>query len=406
MRFLEDKEVVLGVSGGIAAYRAADLCRLLGQEGARVQVIMTQKAQEFITPLTLGSLTGQPVLTEMFQPLNPRPYHIDVARKAQLFLIAPATANVIARLAAGMADDLLTATALAVDCPRLLAPAMNANMYKNPAVQENLALLSRRGWVIVEPEEGPLLSGAVGKGRLARLEKILAYCRRSLAPKDYEGLKVLVTAGGTREPLDPVRYIGNYSSGKMGHALAQAAWERGAQVTLVTASQLPVPYGVEAVWVETAGEMKREVEERFPHVHIVIKAAAVGDFTPDSVHSQKIKRKGGEWNLRLVPTPDILAALGRNKSYQIVVGFAAETENMVENALKKLREKGLDMIVANDVSSPEGGFGSDYNKVTIITSEGYREELPLLPKLEVAHAVLNAIITLSRFRSLASRKEE
>ncbi|WP_246187320.1 bifunctional phosphopantothenoylcysteine decarboxylase/phosphopantothenate--cysteine ligase CoaBC [Neomoorella glycerini] len=410
VKVLEGKTVILGVCGGIAAYKAAELCRLLVQEGATVRVIMTAGATEFITPLTFSTLAGQPALTAIFGAGSGGPLtHIDLANKADLFLVAPATANILAKLATGLADDLLSTTALAVNCPTLVAPAMNVNMYAKAAVQENLATLKRHGWGIIEPEEGFLACGTTGKGRLASLERIVAACRRALAPQDYRDLVVLVTAGGTREPLDPVRYIGNYSSGKMGYALARAAWERGARVTLITASPLPPPPEVEVVRVQTAAEMLAALEERFTGADIVLKAAAVADFRPVARAAQKIKKgQQGELIIHLEPTVDILACLSRMKERQILVGFAAETEDLLANAGQKLRDKQLDLIVANDVTRPGAGFGSETNIVTFLFPGGRKEELPQLPKLEVAHRILDAVTTLSRFpgRRTGPEREE
>ncbi|WP_258359400.1 bifunctional phosphopantothenoylcysteine decarboxylase/phosphopantothenate--cysteine ligase CoaBC [Moorella sulfitireducens (nom. illeg.)] len=407
MKFLEGKTVLLGVCGGIAAYKAAELCRLLVQEGATVQVIMTAGAREFISPLTFSVLTGQPALTEIFKPGGEDPLtHIDLADRADLFLVAPATANILAKLAAGLADDLLTTTALAVTCPTLVAPAMNVNMYAKAAVQENLATLERRGWGIVEPEEGFLACGTTGKGRLAGLERIVAACRRALAPGDYRDVAVLVTAGGTREPLDPVRYIGNYSSGKMGYALARAAWERGARVTLVTASPLPPPPEVEVIRVQTAAEMLAAVEGRFEGSDIVLKAAAVADFRPVAQAANKIKKDAKQGlNLELEPTVDILAYLGRRKKRQILVGFAAETQDLLANARQKLQNKHLDLMVANDVTRPGAGFGSDTNIVTLLYPDGSKEELPRLSKPEVAHRILDAVKNLPGFPKKGTRPE-
>jgi phosphopantothenoylcysteine decarboxylase/phosphopantothenate--cysteine ligase len=400
MRGLQGKTVILGVSGGIAAYKAADLCRLLIQEGATVQVVMTAAAQEFITPLTFATLTGQPAMTAIFRAGNEPPLtHIDLATRADLFLVAPATANTLARLAGGLADDLLSATALAVDCPTMVAPAMNVKMYNNAAVQDNLAILKRRGWHIVEPEEGVLACGTSGKGRLAKLEVIVAACRRALTAPDYQDQVVLVTAGGTREPLDPVRYLGNYSSGKMGYALGQAAWERGARVTLISASQLPPPPGVELIPVQTAAEMLAELQERFNGADLVLKAAAVADFRPRKRADQKLK-KGTQTEpiVELELTADILATLGQLKNKQLLVGFAAESEDLLKNAGQKLKAKNLDLIVANDITRPGAGFGSDSNIVTLIYPDGSTLELPRLTKIEVAHRILDAIKALPGWR--------
>lgn len=407
MRILEGKTIILGISGGIAAYKGAELCRLLVQEGAAVRVIMTRAAREFITPLTFSTLTGHPALTETFGEGSGGPLtHIDLARGADLFLVAPATANILGKLAAGIADDLLTTTALAVDCPTLVAPAMNVHMFAKAAVQENLATLKRRGWGIVEPEEGFLACGATGKGRLASLERIVAACRRALAPRDFQDRTVLVTAGGTREPLDPVRYIGNYSSGKMGYALARAAWERGARVTLISASQLPPPPGVEIVPVARAAEMLVRLRERFAAADIVIMAAAVADFRPARVAGQKIKKEDQRGlTVHLEPTEDILTALAKERRNQLLIGFAAETEDLLTNAGHKLAAKGLDLIVANNITRPGSGFGSETNIVTLIYPGGQYTELPQLPKLEVAYRILDAVTTLPRFQKGESGPE-
>ena len=399
MRVLEEKTVILGVCGGIAAYKAAELCRLLVQEGAAVRVIMTAAATEFIAPLTFSTLTGHPALAAVFGTGSEGPLtHIELANQADLFLVAPATANTLARLARGQADDLLSTTALAVNCPALVAPAMNVNMYAKAAVQENLAILKRRGWGIIEPEAGFLACGTTGKGRLAALERIVAACRQALTTRDFQDLVVLVTAGGTREPLDPVRYIGNYSSGKMGYALAQAAWERGAHVTLITASPLPAPPEVEAIRVQTAQEMLTALEQRFAGADIVLKAAAVADFRPVATAAQKVKKEHRErLVIELEPTADILLSLGEKKGRQILAGFAAETEDLLAHAGQKLRDKHLDLIVANDVTRTGAGFGSDTNIVTLLFADGRREELPQLPKIEVAYRILDAIKSLPRF---------
>ncbi|MDK2820720.1 MAG: phosphopantothenoylcysteine decarboxylase / phosphopantothenate---cysteine ligase [Clostridia bacterium] len=399
MKALKGKTVILGITGGIAAYKGAELCRLLIQEGATVQVVMTQAAQQFITPLTFSTITGQETLTETFasdsQPLK----HIELANKADLFLVAPATANIIAKFAMGLADDLLSTTALVINCPALVAPAMNVNMYAKTVVQENLSILKRRGWKIIEPEEGFLACGTSGKGRLANLESIVAACRQALLPSDFEGQKVLVTAGGTREPLDPVRYIGNYSSGKMGYALAQAAKERGAEVTLISTSELPPPPEIDIVRVQTAAEMLAAIQERFSECDIVIKAAAVADFRPGNMAEQKIKKGDHkELNLSLEPTPDILANLSKVKEKQLLIGFAAETQDLLQNAKKKLDEKNLDLIVANDVNRKDAGFGSETNVVTLLYPDGHKEQVPKMPKLEVAHRILDAIRTLPGFK--------
>ncbi len=406
MRFLKDKTVVLGISGGIAAYKAADLCRLLMREGATVQVVMTAAAQKFITPLTFAALTGQPVFTAFFPDGSDSPIsHIELANRADLFLVAPATANILAKLALGIADDLLSATALAISCPALVAPAMHVNMYNKDSVQSNLATLKKRNWSIIEPEEGTLACGAKGKGRLAVLGTIISACRQALAPQDFCNQDIIVTAGGTKEPLDPVRYLGNYSSGKMGYALAQAAWERGARVTLISASQLPPPVGVEFVAVQTAAEMFSAVKERFDKVNIVLKAAAVADFRPLTVAAEKIKKDPDLNNIiELGLTDDILANLGRLKKRQLLVGFAAESDALQENAREKLQAKNLDLVVANDITQEGAGFGGDTNIVTLIYPDGSAQKLPLLAKSELAHHILEAIKTLPRWTETGPEK--
>ncbi|MGB9860379.1 MAG: bifunctional phosphopantothenoylcysteine decarboxylase/phosphopantothenate--cysteine ligase CoaBC [Moorellaceae bacterium] len=402
MRVFQGKKIILGVCGGIAAYKAADLCRLLVKEGAKVQVIMTRAAREFITPLTLSTLSGSPVLTDIFAGAENSPLtHIEVAFGADLLLIAPATANIIAKLAVGLADDLLSTTALVVTCPTLIAPAMNAHMYGKAVVQQNLEVLKQRGWAVIEPEEGLLACGAEGKGRLASLDKIMAAARKALLPQDFAGRKVVVTAGGTREPLDPVRFLSNRSSGKMGYALAQAAWERGARVSLVSAATgLEPPFGVEFYPVETAAEMRERVKSLFPQADIVIKAAAVADFRPARVEKEKIKKRSQDHlNITLEPTIDILAELGKVKQHQILVGFAAETKDALVHGAAKMRHKNVDLMVVNDVTREGAGFGSDTNIVTLLYPDGRTEELPRLPKLEVAHRILDALKELPRFPS-------
>lgn len=402
MNLLAEKNIILGVTGGIAAYKAADLASYLTQLGAKVHVILTKSAQEFISPLTFSALTGLPAAGDLFSADYGPLKHIELATAADAFLIAPATANVIGKLAAGLADDLLTTTALAVTCPRLLAPAMNANMYAQQVVQENIALLCRRGWELIAPEAGRMACGAVGLGRLADKDKIVAFLRRSLGRKDLAGLKILVTAGGTREPLDPVRYLGNRSSGRMGYALAQVAWERSGEVILISGpTALVPPYGVRFIPVTTAQEMYEAVMDIFPEADIVVKAAAVADFRPANQAKEKIKKEEHEMLvLNLEPTPDILAALGRKKTRQILAGFAAETQDLLANAKEKLKAKNLDLIVANDVSRRGVGFESDTNIVTLLFADGRQENLPEMDKYDVAHAVWDAICSLPRFASL------
>lgn len=406
VRVLEGKTILLGVCGGIAAYKAADLCRMLSREGAAVRVIMTASAREFIAPLTFSALTGNPVMSGTFDDSSDTALtHIDLANKADLFLVAPATANMIAKFAVGLADDLLSTTALVVTCPVIVAPAMNVHMYAKGIVQDNLKVLKERGWYVVEPEEGALACGAVGKGRLATLETIVSFCRRALSSQDFTGKKILVTAGGTREPLDPVRFISNYSSGKMGYALARAAWERGAMVTLISAAQAPPPVGVDYIQVQTASEMLAAVMELYGETDIVIKAAAVADFRPVEKAAGKIK-KGSlkEWTIQLEAVPDILGILGEAKDKQLLIGFAAETDDLIKNAKEKLKSKNIDLIVANDITSKGSGFGSDTNEVTLVFPDGRLVELPCLLKYDVANHILEAIKSLPGYNKAVSSK--
>jgi phosphopantothenoylcysteine decarboxylase/phosphopantothenate--cysteine ligase len=391
--------IALGVSGGIAAYKAAELARLLQERGFKVQVVMTRAAQEFVRPLTFAALTGQKVITSMFPgeeggtTLESAIEHIAVAQAIECLLVAPATANVVAKFARGIADDFLTTLYLATTAPVVVAPAMNVNMWRHAATQENLSLLRQRGVRVVEPDSGYLACGMVGAGRLAAHEAIVAAVMEAIAPQDLAGETVLVTAGPTREPIDPVRYLSNRSSGKMGYALAEAALRRGARVVLISGpTALAAPAGAETVLVETAEEMRRAVLERLPRATVIIKAAAVSDYRPATATDQKIKRgAGSSLNLELRSTPDILAEVaGKATPEQILVGFAAETANPVENARRKLADKGLHAIVVNDVSRPGIGFDSDRNAVTIITANE-EIEVPEAPKFEVAQRVLDAV---------------
>ncbi len=393
-----DTVVLLGVTGGIAAYKAVEVSSRLRRAGAEVHVIMTAAATRLVTPLTFGSITGQPVYTDLLQePRREAVEHIALARRAHLLLIAPATADVIGKLAAGIADDFLTTEALAVTCPVLVCPAMNADMYAHRAVQRNLQTLRDLGYLVLEPDHGRLATGAVGPGRLPDPEAIVARAMALLAGhgQDLAGVPILVTAGGTREPIDPVRFISNHSSGKMGFALAAAARDRGAKVTLVTApATVSPPPGVEVVPVQTAQEMYDAVLERFADVRVVLKAAAVADYRVARPAPGKLKKGQAPTTLELELNPDILAELGHRKGRQVLVGFAAETGNPVAEALRKLRRKGLDLIVANDVSDPDSGFGADTNRVWICGPGDAVEELPLLGKREVADRVLDRVVSL------------
>jgi phosphopantothenoylcysteine decarboxylase/phosphopantothenate--cysteine ligase len=411
--------IALGVSGGIAAYKAAEILRLLQDRGVKVQVVMTRAAQEFVRPLTFAALSGEKVITEMFAREGGEPNvesaieHIAVAERIDALLVAPATADILAKFANGIADDFLSTLFLATRAPVIVAPAMNVNMWSNPATQENLATLRSRGVRVVAPGSGYLACGMVGPGRLAENEAIVAATLEALgAAQDFAGQTVLITAGPTREAIDPVRYISNRSSGKMGYALAQAAIRRGARVLLVSGpTALKPPDGAEVFPVESASEMHQAVMEHAAGANIIIKAAAVADYRPKKTSVQKLKRHDflregvqgqGYAQLDLEPTPDIAAELGARKHDQIVVGFAAETENVLENARKKLVSKGLDAIVANDVSQPGIGMDSDRNAVTIITASEV-VDVPEATKAEVAQRILDAIHRLRTQRTAPAK---
>jgi phosphopantothenoylcysteine decarboxylase/phosphopantothenate--cysteine ligase len=391
---LSDKTIVLGVTGSIAAYKAADLASKLAQAGAKVNVVMTEAATKFVTPLTFRSLTKRPVITSMWELSSEFSIeHVALADAADVVVIAPITANVIAKLAAGIADDMLTATVLATRAPVIIAPAMHANMFQNPVTQDNLAKLRARGFSTVGPDYGRLASGDTGPGRLVETQQIIAAISEVLARShDLTGRHLVVTAGGTQEPIDPVRFIGNRSSGKMGLALAEAARDRGAEVTLITApTHLPKPAGIKVIPVRTAAEMKRAVAKAVKQASALIMAAAVADYQPRRPAKSKIKKESPGLNLELTRTPDILGAV--TGSF-LKVGFAAESEDLVANARKKLAQKGLDFIVDNDITNPESSFNADTNKVTIIDKEGKAESLPLMSKREVAERILDRVVRL------------
>ncbi|HEU4384647.1 MAG TPA: bifunctional phosphopantothenoylcysteine decarboxylase/phosphopantothenate--cysteine ligase CoaBC [Anaeromyxobacteraceae bacterium] len=398
MSAFKDRTVVLAVGGGIAAYKACEVVRLVVRHGGRVRVAMTPAATKFVTPLTFQALSGAPVLTDLFDPEAERTYgHLGLARSADLFLVAPATADLLARLRVGLGDDAVTTTALAVTCPVLLAPAMNTRMWASPAVQENLAALKSRGWQVVGPGRGELADGDVGEGRLAEPEEIADAAARLLGPRDLAGRKVLVTAGPTREPIDPVRFVSNPSSGKMGFAAARAAARRGAEVLLVTGPvDLPEPQGVRLLRVVTAEEMARAVLAEADSQDLFIAAAAVSDYRPKTASARKLKKGEGEESLTLSRTPDILAALGDRfsgkASAPVLVGFAAETEDVVQNARDKLKKKRCDLVVANAVGRPGAGFGSDRNRITMVG----RTELAEIEgsKDSVADAILDWVIPI------------
>jgi len=390
-------KIALGVSGGIAAYKAAEIVRLLQDRGVSVQVVMTRAAQEFVRPLTFAALSGQKVITGLFDSGGEQPNvdsaveHIAVAQGIDALLVAPATADVLAKFAHGLADDFLTTLYLATAAPVIVAPAMNVNMWEHPATQANLEILRKRGVTVVDPDSGYLACGMTGAGRLAANDAIVDAVLGVLhATRDLAGETVLITAGPTREPVDPVRYLTNRSSGKMGYALAEAAIRRGAKVILVSGPvALKPPAGAEVLNVETAAEMRDMVMSRRGEATVIIKAAAVADYRPKRVSSQKMKRHA-EFALELVPTTDIAAELSERKEGQVIIGFAAETENVLENARQKLLGKGLDAIVANDVSQPGVGFDSDRNAVTIITSTEVMD-VPAAAKWDVAQKVLDTV---------------
>ena len=394
---LAGKTVILGVTGGIAVYKAVELLRLLTKAGAGVHVVMTKAAAEFVAPLTFQTLSGNPVHSELFNLISEQEIsHISLADRADLFIIAPATANFVGKLANGIADDLLTTTVMATKAPVVIVPAMNVNMYDNSIYQENEARLKQHGYVFVEPATGWLACGWDGKGKMQEPAIILEEARCAVTPKDMKGLKLLVTAGPTREEIDPVRYITNHSSGRMGFAIARAARLRGAEVTLVSGPvSLAVPFGLELVPVETAAEMHHAVLSRAQNCDIIIKAAAVADYKPLLRADQKIKKKSVETGIALVKTADILADLGKMKPEgQTLVGFAAETENIKENAIDKLEAKNLDMIVVNDVSIEGAGFNGETNIVRFIWRDGRSEELPLMSKEKVAGEILDRVMEL------------
>ena len=392
--------LVLGVTGGIACYKAVELVRLLVKDGFVVQVIMTRGAMEFVTPLTFQTLSGMPVATETFNLTQESEIgHINLADSADLFVIAPATANVIGKIAAGIADDLLTTVLMATKAPVLIAPAMNIHMYENPILQENVRKLRRLGYHFIEPAEGYLACGYEGKGRLPEPEKILEEIRRLLKKKDLVGEKLLITAGPNREPLDPVRYLSNRSSGKMGYALARAAIRRGAEVALISGpTELEPPAGARLTSVTTAAEMRHAVLEEFSGCTAVIMAAAVSDYRPVDFARKKIKRGKGPIELRLEPNPDILKEISARKNGKMLVGFAAETGELVANAAKKLKDKNLDMIVANDVSEAGAGFDVDTNVATILDRAGTVRSLPLMSKDELAEQILDHLLVLKNQR--------
>lgn len=390
------KTVVLGVTGSIAAYKAPMVASALKKRNVEVYPVMTEAAARFITPLTLETVCAHPAANDLFSRETPwEVEHIALAKRADVFLIAPATANCIAKLAAGIADDMLTSTVLATKAPVMVAPAMNTNMWDNPATQGNIALLEKRGVTFIQPDTGPLACGDTGAGRLAEIDAIVeAVLARLEQKEDLAGLRFLISAGPTREAIDPVRFISNRSSGKMGYALAKAAAERGAKVTLVSGPvALNTPYGVERVDVTSADEMLRAVKANLPEADVLIMAAAVADYAMEAINAQKLK-KAESMTLELKRTDDILLEVAPLKAKRIHVGFAAETQELERYALDKLARKSLDMVVANDVSRPGVGFDGDTNAVTIFNAGGSRKELPLGSKAEIAAGILDEIVKL------------
>lgn len=413
---LKDKNIILGVTGGIAAYKCVDLVSRLRKQGANVHVILTKGAQNFVTETAMREISGNPVVTSMWQEIQQYDVeHIALAQLADVVLVAPATANVIAKCACGMADDMLTTTLLATKAPVFFAPAMNTNMYENSITQQNLHTLQERGCHIIEPAAGHLACGTSGVGRMPEPQELVeiladffatgkelaetnkADSRQHLAEGlDFSGVNILVTAAGTREPIDPVRYIGNRSSGKMGYAIAEAARDLGANVTLISGPSALLPLaGVNFFKVESARDMRRLVLENFPESQIVIKAAAVADYRVKNVADHKIKKNDEELTLILEKNPDILKELGQKKQKgQVLVGFAAETQNLIQYAQSKLEKKNLDMIVANDVSKPQAGFNVDTNLIKLLKRDGSIEELPLMSKKDLAYIILNHVMKI------------
>ena len=388
---MKGKKILLAVTGGIAAYKSAELIRLFIKNDAQVKVLMTKNAQEFITPLTLQTLSSHPVYGETFSLIKDFDIaHIALAQEADILVIAPATANIIGKIAAGLADDLLTTVVMATKAPVLICPSMNTNMYENVIVRENIQKLTSRGYHMMEADSGELACKSEGVGRLPELSDIVEEVKSILTEKDLVGETVLVTAGPTREPLDPVRFITNYSSGKMGYALASRARRRGASVILISGpTVLSVPRGVTYVPVSTAVEMRHAVMKNLKQSTIVIKSAAVADYRPSVCADAKIKKKDGPWTLYLERNPDIIAEIGKKKKERILIGFAMESEDLIKNAKAKMLAKNMDLIVANDVKQKDAGFQSDTNIVKILDRDGGIEELPLMDKIDVADRILD-----------------
>lgn len=390
---LSRKNIVMGVSGGIAVYKAVDVVSRLKKLNANIDIIMTKSATEFVTPLTFQSISQNPVTVDIFnEPKQWEIEHISLAKKADIFLVAPATANIIGKVANGIADDMLSTTIMATRAKVIFAPAMNTNMYNNVIFRDNMNKLKNYGYEFIKPGSGRLACGDIGEGKMAEPSDIVDYLTSSFADTELKGKKIIITAGPTIEPLDPVRYMTNYSSGKMGFALARIAKQKGASVILVTGPvNLEPPSGVELIKVNTTQEMFAAIEKHFDECHVLIKAAAPLDYRPVTVSEQKIKKEKDEIELKFIKNPDIVAHFGKIKKKQIIVGFAAETENIIENAIKKIDKKNLDFIVANNVLTDNAGFKSDNNIVTIIDRNGSKIEYPMMKKEEVAKAIIDKI---------------
>jgi phosphopantothenoylcysteine decarboxylase / phosphopantothenate---cysteine ligase len=400
---LKGREIVLGVTGGIAAYKAAEFVRLLARKGANVHVVMSQNAQEFVTPLTFQTLSGNPVMTDLFTLIEDEKIgHIALADLAELIVILPATANIIGKIATGIADDFLSTMVMASKAPVFFVPSMNVHMWQNQALQKNIQVLLESGYQIIEPGEGELACHWYGKGRLAELDEVVEKVEDLFSQKDLKGERILITAGPTQEPIDPVRFITNRSSGKMGYALAKVARRRGAEVILVTGpTLLSLPRrDIEVVPIQTAAEMREAVLDRVEECTVVIKAAAVSDYRPRMISQAKLKKAEPHYSLELERTTDILGEIGKRKGDRIVVGFAAETEDLIAHARKKLLEKNLDLIVVNDVTKPDSGFSSDTNQVKILFPSGEVKDHPVMSKEEVSQLILDDVANLLKQKKI------
>jgi phosphopantothenoylcysteine decarboxylase/phosphopantothenate--cysteine ligase len=394
---LKGKEIVLGVTGGIAAYKAAEFVRLLVKQQARVHVVMTQNAQKFVTPLTFQTLSGNPVVTDPFSLIEETQIgHIALADLADLIVILPASANIFGKIANGIADDFLSTMVMASRAPVLIAPSMNVNMWENRALQKNIQTLMERGYHLIEPGVGELACHWYGKGRLAELSEVLEKMEDILSPKDLKGRRILVTAGPTQESIDPVRFITNHSSGKMGYALARVAKRRGAEVVLVSGpTSLSLPHSdINLISVKTAEEMRKAVDTHLRDCSVVIKAAAVSDYRPKEISQAKLKKTSASVSIEMERTRDILGEIGKKKGKRILIGFAAETDDIITHARRKLKEKNLDLIVVNDVTKPGAGFASETNQVKFLYPSGEVKDLPMMSKEEVAQVILDEVASL------------